>query len=193
MSPSSPQHVILDRDGVLNRELASGWISSPSQWQWEKGSLEALRQLTRAGVEISIVSNQSGIGRGVISREAVDDLHRWLETELAAQGVTLAGIYICPHAPEEGCDCRKPQPGLVLRALGRSRVPAERSILIGDDLRDLEAAQTAGVPAVLVRTGKGDRVRDRVEPDTLVFENLLEAVSSLIETRTGEAGATRTG
>lgn len=185
------RHAILDRDGVLNREQDDGWLSSPSRWEWEEGSLQALQRLTRAGVKISIVSNQSGIGRGVVSRNEVDELHQWLIAELAAEGVELAGIYICPHAPGDGCDCRKPLPGLVREAIDRSGIPEEQSILIGDDKRDLDAGQAAGLQVALVRTGKGEQVQSQVEPNTLVFENLLEAVISMVEERTGAPGATR--
>ena len=185
------EHAILDRDGVLNRELDSGWLASPSQWEWEEGSLEALQRLTRSGVKISVVSNQSGIGRGVVSQRDVDEVHQWLTQELAASGVELAGIYVCPHAPEDGCDCRKPLPGLVHQAIERSGIARERSILIGDDKRDLEAGEAAGVRVALVRTGKGESVRDQVEPNTLVFKDLREAVISIVESRTGAPGATR--
>ena len=127
------QHVILDRDGVLNRELESGWLSSVDQWDWEDGSLEALGQFAFSGVKVSIVSNQSGIGRGVVTQQAVDEVHQWLSALLAATGVDLVGIFVCPHGPDEGCACRKPLPGLVEAAIEQSGVAAERSILIGDD------------------------------------------------------------
>lgn len=183
-------HAILDRDGVLNRELERGWLSSPSQWEWEEGSLEALQRLASEGVKISVVSNQSGIGRGVVSREEVDAIHEWLEEELAAVGVELTGIYICPHAPGDGCDCRKPLPGLVHQAVARSGVPKESSILIGDDKRDLEAGEAAGIRVALVRTGKGEQVRDQLEANALVFQDLLEAVVSIVEAETGAPSAT---
>lgn len=191
MSTPAVRHAILDRDGVLNREIEGVWLSSPSQWKWEEGSLLALQRLTQAGVKISVVSNQSGIGRGVVSRREVDGLHRWLVKELATKGIELAGIYICPHAPGDGCDCRKPLPGLVRNAIDRSGVSGEHSILIGDDKRDLDAGQAAGVRVALVRTGKGERVEGQVEPDTLVFNNLLEAVIAIVEEETGAPGATR--
>jgi len=191
VSTPAVRHAILDRDGVLNREIEGVWLSSPSQWKWEEGSLLALQRLTQAGVKISVVSNQSGIGRGVVSRREVDGLHRWLVKELATKGIELAGIYICPHAPGDGCDCRKPLPGLVRNAIDRSGVSGEHSILIGDDKRDLDAGQAAGVRVALVRTGKGERVEGQVEPDTLVFNNLLEAVIAIVEEETGAPGATR--
>jgi D-glycero-D-manno-heptose 1,7-bisphosphate phosphatase len=191
VSDPAIQHAILDRDGVLNREAEEGWLSTPEQWEWEKGSLEALQRLSRAGLKISVVSNQSGIGRGLVSREEVDRLHRWLAEKLAAQGVELSGIYICPHAPDEGCACRKPLPGLVRQAIDGSGVGPERSILIGDDKRDLEAGQAAGVRTALVLTGKGNRVRDQIDPDSLVFRNLMEAVFSVVEVSAGAPGASR--
>lgn len=175
------QHAILDRDGVLNRESESGWLSDPGQWEWETGSLEALQLLARAGVEMSIVSNQSGIGRGVVSREDVDRIHEWLRAEVTAAGVTLSGIYICPHAPEEGCQCRKPEPGLIQQAIDKSGVSPEHTMLIGDDQRDLEAGQSAGVAVALVRTGKGRQVQSRVASDTLVFDNLLAAAAFIAD------------
>ena len=176
----SVQHIILDRDGVLNRELESGWLSRVDQWEWEEGSLEALGQFAVTGVKVSIVSNQSGIGRGVVTEQEVDEVHQWLVAVLARAGVDLVGIFVCPHAPDEGCECRKPLPGLVEAAIERSGVVAGRTLMIGDDLRDLAAGRAAGVAVALVRTGKGSRHQDAVEPDTLVFDNLLEAATSIL-------------
>ncbi len=174
------EHVILDRDGVLNRELQSGWLSSIDQWEWEEGSLEALGQLAITGTKISIVSNQSGIGRGMVSDQAVSEVHQWLSALLAATGVELVGIFVCPHAPDAGCDCRKPRPGLVEAAIEQSGVAPARSLLIGDDLRDLEAGRAAGVKVALVRTGKGMWHGDAVDSDTLVFDNLLAACKAIL-------------
>jgi D-glycero-D-manno-heptose 1,7-bisphosphate phosphatase len=175
------QHVILDRDGVLNRELESGWLSRVDQWQWEEGTLEALGLFAAAGIKVSIVSNQSGVGRGIVSQQAVDEVHRWLSALLAAAGVDLVGIFVCPHGPDEGCDCRKPRPGLVETAIDRSGVDPQYSILIGDDLRDLEAGRAAGVEVALVRTGKGSGHGDAIGPDTLVFDNLLVAAGAILD------------
>lgn len=174
------RHVIVDRDGTLNRELAEGWLDDPAGWRWLEGSLEALRSLSRSGRKISVVTNQSGIGRGRVFRESVEQVHAWLRTELESAGVVLEGIYLCPHAPDEGCDCRKPRPGMVLDAVRRSGIPAGETLLVGDDLRDLEAGLAAGVRVALVRTGKGESVRSEVPEGTPVFANLLSAVRALI-------------
>jgi D-sedoheptulose 7-phosphate isomerase len=152
------RHVILDRDGVLNAEQAGGgWVSDWSQWCWLPGATEALRMLSAAGVRISLITNQSGIGRGSIARANVDAVHAAMLAEAAREGATIQEVLVCPHAPTEGCDCRKPAPGLFVQAMAASGVPARETIAVGDDLRDLQAAWSAGVSAVLVRTGKGRR------------------------------------
>ncbi|NHZ72866.1 MAG: HAD-IIIA family hydrolase [Nitrospirae bacterium] len=174
------RHVILDRDGVLNRELVSGWLTDLGQWQWEEGAIEALGIWATHGTWISVVTNQSGIGRGVASRQAVDGIHEWLGNELSARGIELVGIFVCPHAPDEGCDCRKPRPGLILEAVEKSGIPTEETIVIGDDLRDLAAGRAAGLRVGLVCTGKGPRVRDSLDEDALVFRDLIEAATRTV-------------
>ena len=174
------RHVILDRDGVLNRELESGWLTDPGQWEWERGVIEALRTWSSHGMRISVATNQSGIGRGVASRQAVDAIHEWLSRELVSLGVDLVGIFVCPHAPDEGCDCRKPRPGLIRQAVERSGISEEATLVIGDDLRDLAAGRAAGLRVGLVCTGKGMRARDSLDEDALVFEDLVDAATRTV-------------
>jgi D-glycero-D-manno-heptose 1,7-bisphosphate phosphatase len=150
------RHVILDRDGVLNREApGGGWVHRAEDWQWEPGALEALKVLSRAGLGLSVATNQSGVGRGVFTVEDVDAVHERMLAEAAAAGVTIDAVFFCPHAPRHRCRCRKPAPGLIEHAVARAGVPVDDIVAVGDALRDLEAAQAAGVRAVLVRTGKG--------------------------------------
>lgn len=181
-------HLILDRDGTLNRESVGGWLADPAQWEWEEGVLEALQLLSKTGVVVSVVTNQSGIGRGIVSQADVDRVHVWLRAELAAADVSLVGIYVCPHAPGSGCACRKPRPGLVQQAVDASGVGVGATLLVGDDERDLAAGRAAGVEVALVCTGKGERLRDRMPADTLIFENLL-AVATSIAGKKAESGA----
>jgi len=180
--PSSTgiHHVVVDRDGTLNRELPSGWVRSVDQWEWLPGSLEALELLANRGLQISIATNQSGIGRGVVSEAEVAAVHKHLQSVLDERGVALVGIYVCPHAPDEGCDCRKPEPGLVRRAVRDSGVESEATMLVGDDRRDLQAGRAAGAKVALVCTGKGSRFKNAVDRDTLVFGNLLEAARAIV-------------
>lgn len=160
------RHLLLDRDGVLNREDGGGWLADPADWRWEAGAVDGLRRLARAGIGISVVTNQSGIGRGVVSAEQVADVHRHLRAELAALGFGDVDVLVCPHRPDEGCPCRKPRPALVLEALQRAGVSAADALLVGDAARDLTAGRASGVAVVLVRTGKGAATLADLDPTT---------------------------
>lgn len=154
--PRPARHVILDRDGVLNVERCDGgYIEDWSQWRWIPGALEGLAMLSAAGVHLSIATNQAGVGRGLMTREALDAIHRRMLDEAARAGAAIRQVFVCPHAPDDGCACRKPAPGMLLGAIGAAGISASKTTVVGDDLRDLEAARAAGVAAVLVRTGKG--------------------------------------
>jgi D-glycero-D-manno-heptose 1,7-bisphosphate phosphatase len=152
------RHVILDRDGVLNREAEGvDYVRDPSQFHWLPGALEGLAILRRAGCHLSVATNQSGIGRGLMSLEELAAVHARMQAEACAHGGALDAVLVCPHAPEDQCDCRKPAPGLIRAAIARAGISAGESLVVGDDQRDLEAARRAGVAAALVRTGKGRR------------------------------------
>ena len=175
-----PAHVIVDRDGVLNEELADGWITSTDQWRWIPGSAEALRACAEHSVVVTVVTNQSGIGRGEVEAEDVAALHRWLGDELARMAIPRPRIFVCPHRPDDGCRCRKPAPGLVNDAIDAAGIDPNRCVLIGDDIGDIDAAHGSGIDAVLVRTGKGGSVEHRVAHGTEVFDNLLAAVQAVL-------------
>jgi D-glycero-D-manno-heptose 1,7-bisphosphate phosphatase len=152
------RHLILDRDGVLNREAPdSGYILRADDFQWLPGALGALAMLHKAGVRLSVATNQSALGRGLMGAEQLESIHSRMCEEAAGAGGPLDAVLFCPHAPGEHCDCRKPAPGLILAAMQASAIPAAQTLLVGDDVRDVEAARAAGVAAVLVRTGKGNR------------------------------------
>jgi D-glycero-D-manno-heptose 1,7-bisphosphate phosphatase len=150
------RHLILDRDGVLNAEAADGsYILRAADFKWLPGSREALARLSRAGLRISIVSNQSAVGRGLMSQAQLEQVLDAMRTQAEAAGAHISAVYCCPHAPEAHCDCRKPAPGLLRCAIEASGIPAAQTLMVGDDVRDVDAARAAGVGAVLVRTGKG--------------------------------------
>ena len=181
--PSRPlaiDHVILDRDGVLNRERADGWVTSIDEWEWEPGALDAVARLARSGVRISVVTNQSCIGRGVATRTAVDGLHRAITDELRERFDIEVDVYVCPHVDEDDCACRKPQPGLILAAMRRHGSDPDRTIMIGDDVRDVTAGTRAGVGTILVRTGKGRRVDPELVPHSTISESLADATDTLL-------------
>jgi D-sedoheptulose 7-phosphate isomerase len=150
------RHVILDRDGVLNREDPDGgYLVAPEDFHWLPGALEGLALLHRAGVRLSVATNQSAIGRGLMSVAQLDAVHARMRQEATAAGGALDAVFYCPHAPEAQCECRKPTPGLLRAALDQSGIAPDATLVVGDDQRDLEAARRAGVAAALVRTGKG--------------------------------------
>lgn len=165
------RHVILDRDGVLNHESGE-FVAGPDAWSWLPGSLEGLALLSRAGVRLSLATNQASIGRGRLRREMLEAIHARMTREAREAGGTIDAIFVCPHAPTEACRCRKPAPGLIEAAMASTSIPGHETLLVGDDERDIEAASAAGIDAALVLTGKGSHVarslafeRVRVYPD----------------------------
>jgi D-glycero-D-manno-heptose 1,7-bisphosphate phosphatase len=174
--------VIFDRDGVLNAEANDGgYVRTPAQWRWLPGVLDSLARLSAAGIRISVATNQAGIGRGLVSSDALDAIHARMRNEAAHAGATIDDVWVCPHAPEQACRCRKPAPGLLLDALAASGVPRQATLLVGDDLRDLQAASAAGIQAALVRTGKGARTEAALEHvDVPVFEDVHACTTALL-------------
>jgi histidinol-phosphate phosphatase family protein len=149
--------VFLDRDGTLNHEV--GYIGDPAELALVPGAPAALARLAAAGFALVVVTNQSAIGRGLYTRTQVDAVHARLAAELAAAGVRLDGIFLCPHAPDDGCDCRKPAPGLFLQARDALGIDLAASWMVGDTVKDMAAARAAGVRPVYVTTGWGERDR----------------------------------
>jgi D-glycero-D-manno-heptose 1,7-bisphosphate phosphatase len=145
--------VILGRDGVLN-QYREAHVAAPEEWVPVPGALEAVARINHAGWHAVVATNQAGVGRGMIDMAAVNGVHARMNEMLLAQGARLDAVFFCPHTPEDGCDCRKPKPGL-LHEIGRrygadlSQVP-----MVGDTLRDLQAAQAAGCEPHLVLSGR---------------------------------------
>ena len=182
------KHVILDRDGVLNHEARdSGYVREPAEFLWLPGSLEALARLTRAGVHLTVATNQSGVGRGLMSLAQLTAVHDRMLTEAANSGAALAAVLFCPHAPEDRCACRKPEPGLIHEAIDRSGIAAADTLVVGDAERDLEAAARAGVRSVLVRTGKGRKTKAALRgTEVRVYDDLSQLAHELAGGRSTE-------
>jgi D-glycero-D-manno-heptose 1,7-bisphosphate phosphatase len=145
-------NVFLDRDGVIIRNRAD-YVKSWEEVEVLPGALDALARLAAAGHRAVVVTNQSAIARGLVSVATVDDIHHRLDRIIEAAGGAITAYYICPHAPEDGCACRKPQSGLLLRARDELSIDLGAAYLIGDQLIDMEAARAAGCTGVLVQTG----------------------------------------
>lgn len=149
--------VFLDRDGVLCEDRAD-YVKSWAEWRWVPGALEGAAALARAGKLLVVITNQACVGKGIVSRATLDDMHARMKEDMAAAGAPLAGLYLCPHTDAEGCGCRKPKPGLILAAARDLDIDLAGSTFVGDNLRDREAALAAGVPRfVLALTGQGRR------------------------------------
>lgn len=181
--------VFLDRDGVVIED--AHYLSAPERIRLIPGSAEAIAMLNRAGWKIAIVTNQSGVARGLFSIEMVTEINRHVVELLKTSGARVDGVYVCPHHPEADiaqyrlqCECRKPLPGMLLRAARDLRIDLAHSWMIGDRLSDLQAGAAAGCRTVLVRTGYGGSV-NILEREHGVFNlqliaaNLAEAVRDL--------------
>jgi D-glycero-D-manno-heptose 1,7-bisphosphate phosphatase len=143
-----------DRDGTIIENRAD-YVREVRHTVPLPEATQALRKAARAGFLIVIVSNQSPIGRGLLTEAQVIGVHRALLHRLAEAGIEIAGSYLCPHRPEDSCPCRKPRPGMIQAALGGFRSDRRRSVLLGDAVEDMQAARAAGLEGVLVRTGRG--------------------------------------
>ncbi|MEU6721101.1 HAD family hydrolase [Nonomuraea sp. NPDC046802] len=150
-----PRVVLLDRDGVLNRQPPHGYLTSHEQWQWLPGAREACARLTACGHRLAVVTNQSAVARGLLRIAELDLIHRRMCRELAEIGVQIWPVLYCPHHPREGCPCRKPEPGMLLEALRMLDAAPDQAVMVGDHTVDLEAANRVGCRSVHVRSGRG--------------------------------------
>jgi D-glycero-D-manno-heptose 1,7-bisphosphate phosphatase len=171
--------VVLDRDGVINRE-SDDFIRSPAEWIPLPGSLEAIAALTRAGFRVVVATNQSGVARGLFTAETLDRIHARMSDTIRDAGGRLDGIFHCPHGPDDGCECRKPRPGLLRQIEARFGQSLVGRPVIGDSRRDLEAAVAVGARPILVRTGNGRRTEAEWSGPLEVYDDLAAAAAALI-------------
>lgn len=186
--------VFMDRDGTISEEV--GYVNHLSRYRLLPRSLEAIRLINEAGLMAIVTTNQSGVARGYFSQDLVEAVHARLLSLAAGAGARLDAIYYCPHHPAEGsppwraaCDCRKPKPGMILRAAREHGIDLERSCVVGDSVVDIEAGAAAGVRGVLVLTGYGrglvEHQKERFRtPPAHTADDLLEAVRWILERRT---------
>lgn len=178
--------VILDRDGVINKD-STEYIKSVEEWIPIAGSLEAIARLNHFGFKVVVVTNQSGLARGLFSLEQLNAIHQKMRQELDRVGGQLDGIFFCPHAPQDHCYCRKPLPGLLLEVRDRLGIDLNHIPVIGDSYRDLQSAWAVGAQGLLVKTGKGRTTLahyrlELEESHTHVFADLSSAIETIIST-----------
>jgi len=178
--------IILDRDGVINQD-SDDFIKSPEEWQPIPGSLEAISRLCQAEYKVVVISNQSGISRGLLTFNTLNRIHQKMLEQLHGLGGEINAIFFCPHGPEDGCECRKPAPGLFNELQQRLQCGLSGVDAVGDSLRDLQAARASSANPVLVRSGKGASTEIQLQQESLrtefegvpVFDDLAAYVESL--------------
>jgi D-glycero-D-manno-heptose 1,7-bisphosphate phosphatase len=190
---SGKRFVLLDRDGTVN--VDRGYLSDPEQLELIRGAGSALARLREQGLGLIIVSNQSGIGRGLLDEVELERIHARLAELLAKDGTALDGIYCCPHLPTDRCVCRKPETALVARAAAEHGFDPAESFVVGDKACDIELGQRVGATTILVRTGYGEEAAadSSVEADHIVADlpEAADLIGKLVASRLARAPASR--
>ncbi|AKJ31402.1 histidinol phosphate phosphatase [Caldimonas brevitalea] len=191
--------VVLGRDGVINR-FREEHVASPNEWEPLPGALEAVARLNHAGWHVVVATNQPGLGTGLLDMAGLNSVHQHMNQSLARHGGRVDAIFICPHTASDLCDCRKPAPGLLLKIGERFGVSLHEVVVVGDTVRDLQAAQAAGCEPHLVRSGRsGHLSADEAEalaaqvPGSLVHADLDAFTSYLVKRSRVRDGTGRAG
>jgi D-glycero-D-manno-heptose 1,7-bisphosphate phosphatase len=172
--------VILDRDGVINHD-SDQYIKSPHEWIPIDGSPEAIARLNQWGYRVVVATNQSGVGRGLFDMDTLNAIHDKMRRVVTQAGGRIDAVFFCPHINTDKCNCRKPKAGMMEDIAARFRCDMANVPVVGDSLRDLQAAATVGAQPYLVLTGKGEKTQQepKLPPGTLIFANLAAVVESL--------------
>lgn len=179
--------IILDRDGVINVD-SDEYVKHPDEWHPLPASLEAIARLSRAGWKVVVASNQSGLARGYFDAAILNAMHQKCRDLLAPLGGTIDAFFICPHGPEDNCNCRKPAPGMFFEIGRRFDISLKGVPAVGDSLRDLQASAAAGCSPWLVQTGNGAKTRLSADlPATTQFAHDLADVADKLLTKDSQA------
>lgn len=181
------KYIFIDRDGVINKD-PGGWTENDYVTDWKDfhflpGALEALSILNEKDIKVIIVSNQGGISKGLFTKDKLDEINTMMVKKIRENGGDIEESFYCPHSSADNCNCRKPQPGLLEMAATKYDIDPDKTYFIGDDKRDIIAGKSIGCKTVLVLSGKSSRQETsewQDKPDH-IFENLLEAIRSLIK------------
>ncbi len=176
LNPINKKLVILDRDGVINFD-SDNYIRAPEEWIPIPGSLEAIAKLHRAGVQVVVATNQSGIARGYFNEQTLNLIHQKMHQAVRQAGGEINGVFYCPHGPDENCDCRKPKPGLITQIRKQLNLDTRNAPFVGDSIRDIEAAVAGGCLPILVKTGNGRKSAKKTSLSAGVYEDLSDFVT----------------
>ena len=188
--------VILDRDGVINLN-SDQYIKTPEEWVPVPGSLEAIARLCRADFRVVLATNQSGISKGLLSMETLNKINNKMMAEVQEKGGRIDAIFLCPHSPEDNCNCRKPKPGLLLEIGERLGASLLGVPFVGDSASDIYAANAVGAQPILVETGNGNETKRLLTRDNSkeisdalhIYEDLASFVADLLDSRHSSKGA----
>lgn len=175
------KYILLDRDGVINHD-SEDFIKSPDEWLPLEKSLEAIALLNQNGFRVVVITNQSGLARGLFDEKTLNAIHQKMHDEAAKFGGKIEAIYFCPHQASDECKCRKPKAGLLKQFATDYEVDLAKIYFIGDSWRDIQAAQNAGAIPILVKSGNGAKTLQENRPlltSILIFENLYDAAKSI--------------
>jgi D-glycero-D-manno-heptose 1,7-bisphosphate phosphatase len=181
--PVNGPAVFIDRDGVINFPPEHRYITGAKEFRFVPGTPQAIRRLNKRKIPVVIVSNQSGVGRGLMTRKQLGDVNTHMLRELRRAGASVRQVYYCVHHPDKGCACRKPKPGMLLKAARRFNIDLKRSYIVGDSEVDILAGRSAGCRQVLVLSGRHSRKSAKhlsVQPDRIA-KNLRAAVGWILK------------
>jgi len=179
--------VFLDRDGVINRNIDGDYVRCWQDFEFLPGSREAIQRLLRENTPVIVICNQACIGKGLVSDATVQEIHHRLVAQTRVADKRILAVYYCPHRAEDGCQCRKPQPGMLLQAAADWNLDLTRCYVVGDAISDIEAGAAVGCTTFLVKTGRGSKALQerrnwKAQPDFIV-EDLAQAVEIILRQR----------
>jgi D-glycero-D-manno-heptose 1,7-bisphosphate phosphatase len=190
MLDNAQRTVLLDRDGVINRRIVNGYVTQWKEFTFLPGAIEGLRLLKEHGYTVLVVSNQSCVGRGLLSWQELQAITRRMLLEVALTGGAIENVYYCPHAPRDNCSCRKPQPGLLLKAMEEHQAWPAQIYMVGDSESDREAAARAGCRSLMVQRVAFLQHGDGSGTFKDVVSDLLEAANLILRRDTPTLGET---
>ncbi len=172
--------IFLDRDGVINRDPGfGGYVTTPEEFEFLPGSVEALKRLNQAGYAVIVISNQAGVAKGLYSRRDLDDITAKMIGELEKEGAKIYSVHYCPHRDEDNCTCRKPKTGLFSQAAEGLQVDFSDTFFVGDNRRDVLAAKAIGCKSIFVLSGN-TKLEDLDVKPNFIAKDLLEAVDKIV-------------
>jgi len=179
--------IFVDRDGVINRDRLD-YVKSWSEFVFLPRSLDALKLLTLRGYSVIVITNQSVINRKLVTEAELEKIHDNMKAAVAARGGNIEAVYYCPHIPEDGCNCRKPEPGLIIQAQADYRHDLSNTCMVGDSLKDIQCARRAGCgKVILVRTGHGQETEGLCREQGTKADHVADDLMAAVEWVLGES------